>query len=107
MRQVSAMCSVLETPTVVQQLRACASDPMWADHCEMSKATAKEAADLIDALLAELCHASSEASGCNAELIALAEWNDTASAVRDARLATQRLSALQERIRAFCVKAGA
>ncbi len=38
---------------IVERLSACADDPMWADHCEMSKATARKAAAEITRLRAE------------------------------------------------------
>ena len=38
---------------IVERLSACADDPMWAEHCEMSKATARKAAAEITRLRAE------------------------------------------------------
>jgi hypothetical protein len=38
---------------VVQLLRDCADDPMWADHCEMRKSTCSRVADAIEKLRAE------------------------------------------------------
>lgn len=38
---------------IVERLDACADDPMWAAHCEMSKATARKAAAEITRLRAE------------------------------------------------------
>lgn len=38
---------------IVERLNACADDPMWAAHCEMSKATARKAAAEITRLRAE------------------------------------------------------
>lgn len=38
---------------IVQHLRDCAEDPMWAHHCEMSKATVSRAALTIEVLRAE------------------------------------------------------
>ncbi len=38
---------------IVQHLRDCAEDPMWADHCEMSKSTVSRAALTIEVLRAE------------------------------------------------------
>lgn len=40
------MTDILE----VQRLRACAADPMWADHAEIPKAWCAEAADEIERL---------------------------------------------------------
>jgi hypothetical protein len=39
--------------TLQDKLRACADDPMWADHCEMRKVTAQLAAFELDRLQAE------------------------------------------------------
>lgn len=38
------------TDDLIKRLRACAEDPMWADHCEMSKTTVLRAADEIERL---------------------------------------------------------
>jgi hypothetical protein len=38
---------------VVSWLKACADDPMWADHAEVPKALCASAADLLEQLKAE------------------------------------------------------
>jgi hypothetical protein len=42
---------------LVDHLRRCAEDPMWPDHCEMSKRAVRAAADRIEALEAALAKA--------------------------------------------------
>ena len=39
---------------IVERLRACENDPMWADHAEIPKFWCKEAADEIERLSARL-----------------------------------------------------
>ena len=39
---------------IVERLRNAGDDPMWADHCELRKTTAHEAADTIERLRSEL-----------------------------------------------------
>lgn len=43
-----------QAPYVVQRLRACADDPMWADHAEVSKKLLHEAANQILGMFALL-----------------------------------------------------
>ncbi|MFT3816867.1 MAG: hypothetical protein QM750_04430 [Rubrivivax sp.] len=38
------------TPTLAERLRACAEDPMWADHAEVPKRWCAEAADAVERL---------------------------------------------------------
>lgn len=79
---------------------------MWANHAEVSKNTLTEAADLIDAMVVELCRVQREASGINAELTSV-QSGDKTHAIRDSLLAGSRLSRLQDDIRGFLVARGA
>jgi hypothetical protein len=49
---------------LVQLLHDCADDPMWADHCEMSKKTVRRAADALERQTVEIERLTAE----NAEL---------------------------------------
>lgn len=43
-------------PDIVERLRLVADDPMWADHCELSKHSVTRAADEIESLRSQLKH---------------------------------------------------
>jgi hypothetical protein len=105
-KQTTAMTQRLEAPEIVQRLRDCAADPMWGDHCEISKKTARAAADLIVQLLADLCAASNTASEANAQLSSAVLTGDATNAVRDSKLASRELVRLQDNVRSAIGKAG-
>jgi hypothetical protein len=88
-------------PKSVASLRACAGDPMWADHAEVSKALLSKAADDIEALVVELCHAQMEAAGACAELSSAVLHDDATYAIRDSKCAAHTLVTLQKRISDF------
>ena len=64
---------------IVERLDACADDPMWAAHCEMSKATARKAA-------AEITRLRAEAEALRKDAARL-DWLQTAADARKIELA--------------------
>ena len=66
---------------IVERLDACADDPMWAAHCEMSKATARKAA-------AEITRLRAEAEALRKALQQLIEYADTSDDCQYGTLST-------------------